>query len=194
MRDRIIISLFDRSGAWSAPYLAAGYDVRRVCLPESDVLTYEPPPRVHGILAAPPCTEFAVSGARWWSGKPPERLAEALALVDRTLAIIAATRPAWHAIENPIGRLRRLRPVLGAPRLTFDPCDYATCDAERYTKRTQVFGAFDPPPKHRQEPLGSRPGMPNEWYSRVGGKSQRTKDYRSMTPPGFAEAFFRSNP
>ena len=29
---------------------------------------------VHGILAAPPCTHFAVSGARWWKRKGPDAL------------------------------------------------------------------------------------------------------------------------
>ncbi len=43
------------------------------------------------------------------------------------------------------------------------------------------------------EPTGHRPGQPNDWYSKVGGKSQRTKNYRSKTPRGFARAVFEAN-
>ena len=75
---RIILDLCGGTGAWSRPYAEAGYDVRLVTLPEQDVRTYEPPDRAWGVLAAPPCTEFAVSGARWWKLKPPEALGGAL--------------------------------------------------------------------------------------------------------------------
>lgn len=56
----VILDLCGGSGSWSRPYVEAGYDVRLVTLPEYDVLTYTPPENVHGILAAPPCTEFSV--------------------------------------------------------------------------------------------------------------------------------------
>ncbi len=197
MRDRTILSLCDGTGAWSKPYVEAGYNVIRVTLPDLDVRTFVPPSRVHGVLAAPPCTEFAVSGARWWAGKDPALLAEALAVFDACMSIIRDARPTWWAIENPVGRLRKLR-SLGAPRLTFDPCDYAGFaddpEAERYTKRTQVWGSFNDPSRCRLEPRGARPGQPNDWYSRVGGKSAATKEYRSRTPEGFARAFYSSNP
>lgn len=190
MRDRIVLDLCGGTGSWSAPYREAGYDVRLVTLPDCDVRAYDPPAGVHGVLAAPPCTEFAVSGARWWAEKDPALLAEALSVFDACLRIVAQQRPAWWAIENPIGRLRRLRPALGAPRLTFDPCDFG----DPWTKRTQLWGSFAVPEFRRVEPLGTRPGQPNEHYSRMGGKSDKTKAYRSTTPPGFARAFFRANP
>ena len=56
----IILDLCGGSGSWSKPYVEAGYDVRLVTLPEHNVLTYQPPEDVHGVLAAPPCTEFSV--------------------------------------------------------------------------------------------------------------------------------------
>lgn len=34
---------------------------------------------------------------------------------------------------------------------------------------------------------------PNSWIMKLGGKSERTKELRSMTPPGFAKAFFEAN-
>ena len=78
----IILDLCGGGGTWSQPYADAGYtrivvDVRS----GMDVRWYTPPENVHGILAAPPCTEFAGSGARWWAGKPPGLLWEALGIV-----------------------------------------------------------------------------------------------------------------
>ena len=55
---KIILDLCAGTGAWSRPYAEAGYDVRVVTLPEQDVRLYEPPRRVRGVLAAPPCTYF----------------------------------------------------------------------------------------------------------------------------------------
>ena len=60
-RDKIILDLCGGTGAWSRPYKDAGYDVRLITLPDNDVLTYQPPSGVYGILAAPPCTEFSVA-------------------------------------------------------------------------------------------------------------------------------------
>lgn len=187
---RVILDLCGGTGSWSAPYREAGYDVRLVTLPEQDVRTYTPPPNVHGILAAPPCTEFAVSGARWWAEKDPLLLWDARRVANACLWIISGAKPKWWALENPIGRFRRFFPEMGEPRLTFDPCDYG----DPYRKRTQVWGEFNIPAKCPVEPDGCRPGQPNAWYSRVGGKSARTKEYRSATPPGFARAFFEANP
>lgn len=51
---KIILDLCGGSGSWSRPYKLAGYDVRLITLPLYDVLLYEPPENVYGILAAPP--------------------------------------------------------------------------------------------------------------------------------------------
>ena len=53
-KPKIILDLCGGSGSWSRAYVAAGYDVRNITLPAYDVLTYEPPENVYGILAAPP--------------------------------------------------------------------------------------------------------------------------------------------
>lgn len=42
-KDKIILDLADGTGSWSKPYKNAGYDVRNITLPESDVRTYIPP-------------------------------------------------------------------------------------------------------------------------------------------------------
>ena len=53
------------------------------------------------MIAFPPCTHLAVSGARWWSSKPPELQREAIAFA---VALIEAPI-ARIAMENPIGKL-----------------------------------------------------------------------------------------
>src|SRR5689334_18789953 len=130
MLIRRVLSLCDYSGAWSKPYRDAGYEVVQVDLKLGlDVRLLEHPGHVHGVLAAPPCTAFAGSGAQYWADKDADgRTLEGLALVDACLRIVATCRPQWWALENPVGRLRRW---LGPPRLAFDPCDYG----DPYTKR-----------------------------------------------------------
>jgi site-specific DNA-cytosine methylase len=72
--EPIILSLFDYSGAWSKPYRKAGYRVLQVDTKLGfDILTWNyqaiPKGAVVGILAAPPCTDFSVSGAQYWKNK-----------------------------------------------------------------------------------------------------------------------------
>jgi hypothetical protein len=54
----VVLDLCGGSGSWSKPFKEAGYDVRLITLPEYDVLTYEPPDNVWGILAAPHVLSF----------------------------------------------------------------------------------------------------------------------------------------
>ena len=64
-------------------------DIRRLTLKHWDLL-----------IAHPPCTYLAVSGARWWKGRAAEQ-AEALDFV-RFLLNVDAPR---IALENPIGKI-----------------------------------------------------------------------------------------
>jgi hypothetical protein len=151
----------------------------------------EYPGRVHGVLAAPPCTLFSRAGQRWT--RTPEELAAALAVVDACLRVVAVTRPAWWALENPVGTLRRW---LGPPRWYFDPCQFG----DAYTKRTALWGEFAVPgglftTTRPVEPTeGSRihllPGATKDDSPAV---AQRKRNARSVTPPGFAKAFFEAN-
>lgn len=90
----------------------------------------------------------------------------------------------WWALENPVGRLKRLRyKELGEPRLIFDPCDFG----DPYTKKTLLWGSFTIPKRNYVKPL-------------LGSKFHNTPDtkkralLRSITPKGFAKAFFNANP
>lgn len=178
---KIILDLCGGTGSWSKPYLDAGYDVRVIDPKVNgvDVRMMEWPGEVHGVLAAPPCTVFAVSGARWKRSEDDMR--NALSIVDSCLRYVVVCKPKWWVMENPVGKLRRW---IGPPRMYFNPCDYG----DPWTKKTCLWGDFKEPDK---SPVEAR----EFWgWRKLGGKSERTKTLRSMTPPGFAKAFFAANP
>ena len=77
---KIILDLCGGTGSWSKYYKLNSniYDVRLIDPQEwmggygnsGDVRLFEYSNiNIHGILSAPPCTEFASSGARWWKDK-----------------------------------------------------------------------------------------------------------------------------
>lgn len=193
---KTILSLCDFTGEWPRPYRDAGYEVIQIDLQlGSDVLDLaqhldELPP-IHGVLAAPPCDHFTSSGARWWYEKDTDgRTAQMLAVLDACLDIIDYIRPVWWALENPVGRLPKLRPErLGQFNFAFDPCDYG----DPYTKRTCLWGLFVPP-----LPLfigGNWSVEPTEGSKmHLLPPSPHRKVLRSTTPSGFARAFFAANP
>lgn len=60
-----------------------------------------------------------------------------------------------------------------------------------YTKRTVLYGDFNLPLRRRLEPV--QVAAQGSWLQKLGGKSERTKAERSVTPRGFAQAFFEAN-
>lgn len=195
-QHRLILSLCDYSGRWSEPYRLAGYEVRQYDLKHgSDVrLIKRIEEKVHGILAAPLCTAFAGSGARWWKEKAAEgdeQLKLCLALVDACLRIVTVQDPKWWVLENPVGRLKDW---IGHHRHTFNPYEYAgwlgvDWQEDAYSKLTCLWGRFVIPKSDARQNLHG-----SKMWANYGGKSERTKEMRSMTPRGFARAFFTSNP
>lgn len=178
-----ILSLCDRTGEWPRPYAEAGYDVVSVDIQRGEdvrLMRVDDFPPARGILAAPPCTEFASSGARWWEGKGDAALIDGLSVVDACLRIIHVLQPAWWALENPVGRLSRF---LGEPAFSFDPCDFG----DPYTKRTHLWGRFNWP---RRRPVAPVDGSK---MHRLPPSPERA-NLRSVTPAGFARAFFEANP
>lgn len=185
--DKIILDLCGGTGAWSTPYKDNGYTVINITLPDHDVRLYQPPENVYGILATPPCTHLAVSGARWWKEKGEKALLEGLAVVDACLRIILISKPTFWALENPVGRLRH---YLGDPQFIFDPCDFAgyleNPETDLYTKKTCLWGNFNIPAKKPMKPLlGSK-------MHQLPPSKERSQ-LRSLTPAGFAYAFFLDN-
>ena len=188
--SKVILSLFDYSGNWPKFYKDAGYDVYQVDIKHGiDILELEYddlPNNVYGILAAPPCTDFSGSGAQYWKIKDLDgRTEKSLKLVDKVIEIVS-----WYpelkfwALENPVGRLSTLRPQLGKPWY-FQPWWFG----DPYTKKTGLWGNFN-----KDMPKTICTPETNSWIMKLGGKSERTKELHSMTPLGFAEAFFLANP
>jgi len=180
----LVLSLCDYTGNWSRPWAEGGYDVRLIDLKYGQDIrmfyhTNEP---VYCILAAPPCTAFAGSGAQYWPPKDRDgRTYKGLALIDACMRIILIHNPVVWALENPVGRLRRW---LGPPKMYFNPCDYG----DPYTKKTCLWGNFNIPVA---SPVPPSEG--SKMWKMYGGKSQRTKELRSATPMGFAYAFYHAN-
>ena len=134
---------------------------------------------VYGILAAPPCAHLAGSGARWWERKGIVALTDALSIVDACLRAVVIYKPHFWALENPVGRLSG---YLGRPEMYFNPCDYG----DPYTKKTCLWGVFNKPRKAPVEP---------EKKNRIHymPPSKDRSKLRSITPAGFAQAFFEAN-
>lgn len=142
-------------------------------LAPQDVRTYVPPDNVWGVLCAPPCTEFSM--ARNGDPARPRDFIAGMAAVNACMRIVLQCKPKWWALENPSGHLSK---YLGAPRDTFEPCDFG----DEWTKRTCLWGDFTIPTRGPfVQPLGSA-------MQRTGAAA------RAVTPPGFARAFHEANP
>jgi hypothetical protein len=206
---KVILSLCGGSGSWEAPYAeSADYRVINVTLPENDVRNYEPPQNIYGILAAPPCEafSFAKRPAKGKSKNFSMDIGTGLEIVNACLNIIKKADPHFWALENPCGDLNK---YLGKPQYVFQPWMFGSY----WTKKTCLWGKFtNPSPTHtlRTCPkldLYTRPGrkMPSIAFLHKSAidkipefnpfKNYVKTDYdlRSITPPGFARAFFEAN-
>lgn len=189
VRERLILSLCDFSGVWSQPYFDAGYDVIWTDLKHGqDIRLLRFPDRpVYGILAAPPCTCFAQAGNRW--ERTEQDMLDALSVVDACLRLVAVTDPLFWVLENPKGKLRH---YLGEPKWYFDPCDYG----DPYTKKTLLWGKFNVPRPCPVDPLVSSSGRQSVDHFIMMKDDHPGYDratMRSVTPEGFARAFFDVN-
>jgi hypothetical protein len=185
--NKTILSLFDFSGRWSDPYRDAGYSVHQVDIKlGSDIFNfdYSSIESVYGILAAPPCTDFSLSGSRFFKRKDADGTTEkSVALVKKMMEIINFYDPTFWVVENPMSRIHKLVPELGSIKYKFHPYHHG----DPYQKTTWLWGKFNIPDRNEVEPTGGR------LIYKVGGKSEATKEFRSMTPLGFAQAFFEAN-
>lgn len=185
---KIILDLCGGTGAWGKPYKDAGYDVRLITLPMFDVtdpyvieecIKLKP----YGILAAPPCTMFSLARA---GAKTPRDFKEGMRCVEACLKIIWEVRKIYPlkfwALENPRGYLRQF---LGQPAYHFQGWFFG----DKIKKPTDIWGYFNEPKENRtQKPSYPRKG-PGSWANKGKGGSP----IRSITPPGFAKAFFNAN-
>lgn len=140
------------------------------------------PPRENVTFAAffPPCTDVAVSGARWFKDKGIGALINALRLFEISVKLAEWTQ-APYMIENPVSTIST---YWRKPDYMFDPCDYG----DPYTKKTCLWvgNGFKMPWKSRVEPIkGSKMHL-------IPPCSERA-NMRSKTPEGFARAVFEAN-
>lgn len=194
---RIVLSLCDRSGVMVQPWLDAGWhcwtvDVHHPRGTHRDGLLHRTGCDVRAfslgvvvpaiVFAFPPCTNLAVSGARWFEDKGLESLHESLGLVIACKRICEASGAPWM-LENPVGTLSS---YWRKPDYTFQPWQYG----DRYTKKTCLWtggGFVMPKAWHATKPEGTTAAI------HLMPPSADRGDKRSVTPAGFARAVFEAN-
>lgn len=189
MNGKIILDLCGGTGSWSKPYRDAGYDVRVITLPDYDVKSYEPPKEVYGVLSAPPCTMFSLART---TAKTPRDLDLGMETVRACLEIIWKVKPKFWAMENPKGLLRKF---MGKPAFEFDASEFG----EDYNKHTDIWGYFTKPNKtheYTRYPSTDKntrklPEIPKDY--KIDTNMSRVAIKRSITPKGFALAFYKAN-
>jgi hypothetical protein len=144
-RSGLVLSLFDFTGNMVKPWAEAGYET--LCIDKqrdgTDILRWLPPRTEYRIVFAfPPCTDQAVSGARWFRDKGLAGLASAIELVERARDICEWCGAPWM-IENPISVMSSYwRP----PDAIFHPSDYTAFELnDNYTKATCLWLKGLPP-------------------------------------------------
>lgn len=199
------IFLFSKTKRMAEPWAAAGYDCYCVdiqhpkgeardgnyILVGADIHRWVPPlgRQIVGAFAFTPCTDVAVSGARWFKGKGLYALADSIALFARSAELLEATG-APGFIENPRSTLST---YWRKADHEFHPWQYAHIDPEaHYTKTTCLwtFGGFVMP-RGLEYPLPHL-GEPDDRIHKATPGPERA-DFRSATPPGFPQAVFEAN-
>jgi hypothetical protein len=203
MPTPIIKSYCDRSGNMVRPWAAAGYECHCYDLEPTypsveyigtgvihhhavNVLSLHPTNDAAISFAFPPCTNLAVSGARWFRDKGLRGLIEALEVVEVCRELCSASGAPWM-LENPVSVLSS---YWRKPDYIFHPWEYAGYpggQSDTYTKKTCLWtgGGFVMPEKKPLAPTDNR-------IHRMPPSDDRGY-LRSITPTGFAEAVFQAN-
>ena len=208
----VVISLCDLTGHMVQPWVEAGYDAILVdpqhgtsrleervykfagtvedFLNDPGMAAIQRSGRVIFVAAFPPCTDMAVSGARWFAAKraaDPMFQAKAVAVAEQCRTIGRLSGAPWF-VENPVSVLSR---VFGPATHSFHPCDYTALEpSDNYTKRTCLWtgGGFVMPEPQRDPSLGA----PDDRIHKAPPGPDR-ENFRSATPLGFARAVFQAN-
>lgn len=157
------------------------------------------------VFGFPECTDLAVSGAAHFAkkrSKNPEFQNEAAELAKLVELVGNEFKCPWGA-ENPVSVLSTL---WRKPNFNFHPFEFGGYLPENdvhplysdyikprdaYPKKTCIWhgnGFVEPIKKI----VHVEPGY-SEQHKKLGGKSLKTKNIRSATPRGFAQAVFESN-
>lgn len=212
---KTVISLCDITGHMVQPWVEAGYNALLVdpqhgttsteTMPNGATITRfagtveEAMPLIAALIAAdlvaavfgfPPCTDMAVSGARWFKAKyAADKLfqAKAVMVAEQCRTIGRLTGAPWF-VENPVSVLAS---AFGKPQHTFHPADYTAYEPDdNYTKKTCLWtgGGFVMPAPAKDESLGA----PDNRIHFASPGPERA-NFRSATPMGFARAVFAAN-
>lgn len=101
------------------------------------------PPTLDVLWASPPCTHFSLAN-------PEREPRKGIPLVETTLEIIEALNPHVWIIENVIGSIKHLQPLLGPPRLILGPYVFwgnfplFWVNPDQLKKDTDRYGPSDP--------------------------------------------------
>lgn len=221
--NKVVWSLFDGSGIMAYTYALNGwrvycfnadtadhgqYELRREhpniqyvnCWIDEDFLAFVmgagiPKPNI--IFAFPSCTNLSVAGAKHTRTK-----SELMESIDNAKMVerVANVFDCPWMVENPVGKMSTL---WRKPDHYFDPYEYGG-----YLNQTE--GSYHPKMPHRNAYtkktclwVGNGFVMPDKkpvphigcfWgWKFLGGKSERTKQLRSLTPEGFARAVYYFN-
>lgn len=158
-------------------------------------------------MAFPVCTDLAVSGAAWFKSKAekdPEFQKKAVQNARRCSQMFRSWGVPFY-IENPVSVLST---KWRQPDYRFHPYEYGgyikegeeihplypkyIAPKDAYSKRTCLWtgGKFKMPAK---DPVPCESYGSSAQHRKLGGKSMKTKNIRSATPRGFAEAVYQAN-
>lgn len=146
--------------------------------------------RVAFVGGYPPCTNTAVSGARWFKTKyEADKLfqAKAVMVAEQCRTIGRLSGAPWF-VENPVSVLAS---AFGKPQHTFHPADFTAYEPDdNYTKKTCLWtgGGFVMPQPSKDPSLGT----PDNRIHFASPGPERA-NFRSATPMGFARAVFDAN-
>ena len=146
--------------------------------------------RVVFVAGFPPCTDLAVSGARWFESKKQTDWAfqfKAMHVVWQCQAIGELSGASWM-IENPVSVIAS---IWRKCDYSFHPYEFTGyCPTDNYTKKTMLWtgGGFVMP-----KPLiDSSLGAPDNRIH-TAPPSENRANFRSATPLGFARAVYQVN-
>jgi len=202
--DTVVLSLCDYSAKMVQPWAEDGYrcivvDTKHqgeervedhgegtIEYVGADIRDYRPPNVEYEIVFGfPPCTNLAVSGARWFTDKGLAGLADGIRLVEECRDIAEWCDAPWM-IENPVSTLST---YWRDPDHIFHPYEYDnyTDEDDAYSKKTCLW-------------TGNGFLMPqtdgvDEYDDRIHkmAPSEDRSEKRSQTPMGFARAVYESH-
>ncbi len=146
--------------------------------------------RVVFVAGFPPCTDVAVSGARWFEAKrqaDPFFQAKAAIVAEQCRTIGAISGAPWF-FENPVSVFSS---IFGKPTYTFHPWHFTGHEMnDNYTKQTCLWagGGFVMPDRSTADGIGA----PDNRIHACPPSEERA-NIRSATPKGFARAVFLAN-